>query len=133
MDECLGAPVIRFLSDAGATVERYTDAEPDAVWIPRVAVAGWVILTRDKKMRRHEVERALLVQGGARWVAFTGGKLKVSEFLLFVEQWMPAVIQLLRDRPQPLIVQVNRTEILDCTRDGPPARLKSYRRRSDGQ
>jgi hypothetical protein len=44
----------------------------DRDWIPEVATRGWLILTRDRRIRDHKLELAAVQQYGARLVAFTG-------------------------------------------------------------
>jgi len=47
-----------------------TDPEtPDPVWIPVVAAAGWLILTRDQHIRTRPAEIKAVVDSGARLVA----------------------------------------------------------------
>lgn len=56
VDRSLGKGVVNALRDAGARVEFHDDhfsqdAE-DVEWIPKVSENGWVILTKDKHIRR---------------------------------------------------------------------------------
>lgn len=56
VDRCLGKAVAAALREAGADVrlhdDHFSQGEQDADWIPVVSAHGWVILTKDKNIRR---------------------------------------------------------------------------------
>ena len=62
VDRSLGKQVGRRLREAGATVELHDDhfeeTTKDSVWTPDVTARGWVILTKDKNIRRRGGERS---------------------------------------------------------------------------
>lgn len=75
IDRCLGTDVVpTALRDAGIEIRTYADLYPnnsnvlDEVWIPEVAGLDWVILTKDKNIRRSPVEITAL-----RTVAYRTG------------------------------------------------------------
>src|SRR6266542_7140985 len=65
VDRCLGKAVLKALLEAGARVEKHDDHFPqnaqDEEWIPEVAKRGWVILTKDKNIRRRVGEREAIL------------------------------------------------------------------------
>jgi hypothetical protein len=73
VDDCLGSRVGGALRVAGFKVELHKDhfapATPDAEWMPTVGSWGWVVLTKDKGMRRKPAEIAALK--AARLAVFT--------------------------------------------------------------
>jgi len=42
--------------------------EKDTVWLPQVAAQGWVILTRDRRLRSRPAERQAILDNGAKVV-----------------------------------------------------------------
>jgi predicted nuclease of predicted toxin-antitoxin system len=78
-DRCLGKRVVQALREAGACVEahdnHFAQNEPDESWIPQVAARGWVILTKDKNIRRRAGEREALVTASARIITLTSGNM----------------------------------------------------------
>lgn len=82
VDRCLGKFVAAALRTAGAVVE-YHDAHfhhetEDDVWIPRIAERGWVILTKDKRIRRRPSEREQLIRSSARVFTLSGGNMSAA-------------------------------------------------------
>ena len=79
VDRSLGKGVGRRLREAGAAVELHDDhfaeATPDAVWIPDVTARGWVILTKDKNIRRPRGEREDVLLAGAKVFTLTSGNM----------------------------------------------------------
>jgi predicted nuclease of predicted toxin-antitoxin system len=79
VDRCVGKAVVRALRDAGARVEAHDDHfaqdAPDEEWIPDVATRDWVILTKDKNIRRRAGEREALVTAKARIITLTSGNM----------------------------------------------------------
>lgn len=71
---------VSFPGDPGVTVHKrqrppcpVTDpATPDEVWIPKVAGLGWLIVTRDSRIRDHPAEIEAVRSAGARMVALAG-------------------------------------------------------------
>ena len=93
VDRCLGKGVYNRLRDAGASVEwldgDFSEDAEDVEWIPVVSRRGWVILTKDKRIRRNGNERAAVINSGARIFTLTSGKLKGQHMAdLFVNNLM---------------------------------------------
>lgn len=89
IDRCLGKTVARALLAAGAAVQIHDDHfaqnAPDGLWIPDVAKRGWVILTKDKNIRRRAGEREAVVNAEARIITLTSGNMRGADMAaLFV-------------------------------------------------
>jgi predicted nuclease of predicted toxin-antitoxin system len=80
LDFCLGKTVAEALKAAGATVELHKDHfaqdVEDTTWIPRVAEWGWVILTKDKNIRRRHGEREATLFAQARMFTLSSGNMR---------------------------------------------------------
>ena len=80
IDVCLGKTVADALKAAGATVEIHLDNfaqdVEDTTWIPRVAARGWVILTKDKNIRRRHGEREATLLAQARMFTLSSGGMR---------------------------------------------------------
>jgi PIN like domain len=48
---------------------------PDSVWLERAGREGWVVFTKDKRIRYRIAERAALVGGSVRAFVLAGGNL----------------------------------------------------------
>lgn len=89
VDRCLGKAVARALREAGAIVELHDDyfAQDalDETWIADVARRGWVILTKDKNIRRPRGERESVLTADARIFTLSSGKMRGADMAkLFV-------------------------------------------------
>ena len=83
VDRCLGKDTVpAALRAAGVSVTTYEDLYPgdttieDQIWIPEVTARGWVILTKDKNIRRAPVEIEALRNANARYVCLTAGNMR---------------------------------------------------------
>jgi predicted nuclease of predicted toxin-antitoxin system len=89
VDRCLGKAVATALRNAGATVEVHDDHfaqdATDEAWIPDVAARSWIILTKDKNIRRRPSEREAVLLGSARVFTLCSGNMRGVEMAaLFV-------------------------------------------------
>src|SRR5205823_7286351 len=83
VDRCLGKAVANALRAAGADVQIHDDhfaqAALDEDWIPRVADQGWVILTKDKNIRRRRGEREAVLTANARVFTLSSGNMRGAD------------------------------------------------------
>ncbi len=70
---------VTFPGDAGAVVHRrrrdpcpVSKDAPDTEWIPVVAHAGWLIITRDSRIQERRAEISAVRDAGAKMVALGG-------------------------------------------------------------
>jgi len=118
VDRCLGANVVpAALRTAGVEIRTYADLYPDnpkvqdAEWIPEVAGRGWVILTKDKNIRRLPVEVQALQAAQARYVCLSSANMTgeaQAECLLHHWKTIDGVVA---SRRAPLIVAVTRANV----------------------
>ena len=84
VDESLDSlSVVNALREAGAIVQRLTEhfpkGTPDDVWLTEAGRRGWVVLTRDKRIRYRQLERLALQAAKVRAFVFTGGNVTGSD------------------------------------------------------
>jgi hypothetical protein len=71
---------VTFPGDPGALIKHRerpacavtSPAVPDTTWIPLVAAAGWLIITRDRHIQHHRAEIAAVRDNSAKMVALSG-------------------------------------------------------------
>lgn len=94
----------------------------DVDWIPLVARAGWVVITRDRHIQHRPAEREALVTAGAKMVRLDAGHglNKWQQLEIIVTQWRR--FERLAELPGPWLYRATRTslrkELLNDTRDG---------------
>jgi hypothetical protein len=108
LDESLDSDSIAHaLSEAGARVERLTKHFPkgtsDEEWLALAGKSGWVVLTRDKRIRYRTLERLALMAAGVRAFVFTGGNVTLGETAAVLARSVPRIRALCSREPGPFI------------------------------
>jgi hypothetical protein len=114
VDEWLNSlSVVSALRDAGATVQRLTDrfskGTPDEVWLAEAGRNGWVVLTRDKRIRYRQLERLALQAAKVRAFVFTGGNVTGEETGAILAGSLDRVSKIARADPGPFIYHIGRS------------------------
>src|SRR4051794_33387616 len=77
VDRSLGRKLGIALRAAGWKIElhgdHFPDNTPDEEWLLNVGAKGWVVLTKDKNIRRNEVERHAVVVANVRMFTLPSG------------------------------------------------------------
>jgi myosin-crossreactive antigen len=112
LDESLDSDSIaQALSEAGALVERLTrhfpKGTPDETWLALAGSKGWVVLTRDKRIRYRRLERLALRAANVRAFVFTGGNITVKDTAEALSRAVPRIRRLCR-QPGPFIFHLGR-------------------------
>ena len=111
--EC--AVVAAALEAAGAEVRLHSDYfahdERDEVWLPEVAREGWVILTKDKAIRRRPIERNALIASGARTFVLTSGNMRGDEMAQVLIGHLRRMERVVARTKPPFIAIVTRTAV----------------------
>ena len=111
LDESLDSDSIaEALAAAGAVVERLTRHLPkgaaDSTWLALAGAKGWVVLTRDKRIRYRRLERLALRAAAVRAFVFTGGNVTLSETARILAQALPAIASICAKEAGPFIYHV---------------------------
>jgi len=112
IDRSLGIEPLRTtLMDAGLTVEIHDDHfsrdEEDRVWLQNIGDLGWVVLTKDKRLRYRPLEIAALRQSNARVFVLTAGNLRGVEISAVFSKALPQICQIVRSRTGPYLARVS--------------------------
>jgi hypothetical protein len=83
----------------------------DTTWIPLVAAAGWLIITRDRHIQHHRAEIAAVRDNGAKMVALSGRDAldTWAQLEIVMAQWRP--IEELAEHPGPFIYSISRSAV----------------------
>jgi len=114
VDASLGGKVLaEALRNASAKVEIHNDhfaqGTPDETWLREVGARSWVVLTKDDRIRYHELERLALVSAGVRSFVLTAKGLRATEYAALFVKALPAMRRLLRKHNGPFIAKVTRS------------------------
>lgn len=76
---------------------------PDEVWLTDCGERGWVVLTRDKRIRYRVLERNALQTAGVKAFVFTGGNVSLAQTVAVVLKALPAMARIVEVTPAPFI------------------------------
>lgn len=112
LDHQIGRYVVAdLLRAAGAKVEVHLDHfsgdAPDTQWIPQVAQRGWVLITKDKNIRRNPLERAAYERAGLRGFVATGHDLSGRELGELLVRCVDGMLRRVHKRPGPLMFAIS--------------------------
>lgn len=86
VDASLGGRIVpEALRAAGLAVvahdERFAPGTPDDVWLRESGQRGWLVLTKDKRIRYRQTERHALREAGVGTFVFVGKDLTAAEIV----------------------------------------------------
>lgn len=114
LDESLDSlSLVTALREAGALVERLTDHFPrgtfDEIWLTEAGRRGWVVLTRDQRIRYRYLERLALQTARVRAFVFTGGNVTGSETGAILAGALNRLTRIAQADPGPFIYHIGRS------------------------
>lgn len=103
------------LRKLGARVEIHDDHFPsdatDASWLTEVGSRGWIVLMKDKRVRRIQLEREALLGAGVRAFVLTSGNLTGPEMANIFAMHLRQIARLSVNHPAPFVAGVSRTRV----------------------
>ena len=92
--------------DVVAHDDRFGPGTPDAVWLEEAGRHGWLVLTKDKRIRYRENERRALRRAGVAAFVFVGKDLTGEEIAEALVAALPRMIRTAKRTPRPFIATV---------------------------
>lgn len=106
----MGRALGRRLQVEGLRVEFHDDhfapGTPDAEWLTIVGAKGWIVLTKDTRIRYRPNEKQALMGAGVRAFVFTSGSLSGSQMADAVVEALPEMMKLLASRPGAFVARI---------------------------
>jgi predicted nuclease of predicted toxin-antitoxin system len=106
-------PIRTELINAGLVVEIHDDHfardEEDRVWLQKVGERGWVVLTKDQRLRYRPLEIGALRASNARVFVLTAGNLRGTEIAAVFLAALPLICRILYSRPGPFVARVSQS------------------------
>lgn len=112
IDHCLGTEnVAERLRQQGVDArvmieEGFREDAEDVAWLPVVASRGWVILTKDKRIRRRAIEHDALVASGAGAFILVAGGLGGDAIADAFVRALPTMVRIWHTRTRPFLATV---------------------------
>jgi hypothetical protein len=96
---------------SGGVVEMHDKHFPqrtdDVDWLRFVGQRDWVVITKDKRIRKRPLEREALINAGVRAFVLVSGNLKKDAMAAIFRAAMPAILELIAIQPPPFIARVS--------------------------
>jgi predicted nuclease of predicted toxin-antitoxin system len=107
----MGRKLVTALADAGGRAVTHDSLFPaedtlDEEWLRRAGSEGWVVLTKDKLIRKRPLERAALIAARVRAFVFTGGNVSGVEMAESIIAAMPRILRIIATTPPPFIARI---------------------------
>lgn len=103
-------PIRSVLAAKGLAVEIHDDHfkrdEEDSVWLTKAGQQGWVVLTKDQRLRYRPLEIAALRSSGARVFILVAGNLRGAEIASVFVRALPAMRRILEAHQGPFIARI---------------------------
>jgi hypothetical protein len=112
IDRSLGVEPIRGkLADAGLKLEIHDDHFPrdeeDRKWLQTVGDLGWIVLTKDQRLRYRPLEIAALRASRARVFVLTAGNLRGIDIANAFLDAIPQICRILHSQTGPFVARVS--------------------------
>ena len=113
LDHQIGRYVVaERLREAGAKVEVHLDHfkgdAPDTEWIPELGRRKWVLITKDKSIRRNPLERAAYETAQLRGFVVTAKDLSGSDLGGLLVRCLDGMARRAHKRPGPLLFAISK-------------------------
>ncbi len=106
----MGRAIGRRLQDEGLRAElhdrHFAQGTPDAEWLPAVGKRGWVVLTKDTRIRYRPSEKQALLAAGVRAYAFASGNLSGGQMADAIVKALPKMLKLLATHPRAFVARI---------------------------
>lgn len=88
-------------------IDHFASDTKDEVWLRWVGEKGWVVLTKDRRIRKREAERSALLDAGAVAFVLIAADLKGPQMAQAFVRAYPRMQKMLRDVEPPFIAEVD--------------------------
>ena len=108
-----GKTVPDALREIGASLVLHDDIfpdpeTPDTEWLTKAGLEGWVVLTKDERIRYRPAERATLIASNCLAIVLGAGNLRGVEMAdLFVKAY-PKIVDAAQTGKRPLLLKLGR-------------------------
>jgi hypothetical protein len=123
VDRSLGArDVPDALRTTGVPVEIHDDHfapdTPDTVWLAEIGARGWVVLTKDSRIRRHPLELQALLAANVAAFMLTATDLTGADMGRLLVAAIPRLTAFVRSRARPFIATISRQGLIKVIQGG---------------
>lgn len=86
--------------------DTFESGTPDVEWLPEVGARGWILITKDKHIRKRELELRALRGERVKTFVLTGSTLRGQDQARVLREALPAMVRLLGRRAEAFVARV---------------------------
>ena len=93
--------------------EHFPPGTEDSDWLPFVGKQGWIVLTKDKRIRFNQLEKTAVRRYRVRQFYFSSGNYSGAEMAEILIAAMPEMIRTVRKHEPPFIASISKAGHVD--------------------
>jgi hypothetical protein len=111
-NHCNNRRILAVLQELGVAYESYLDhfqrGMADSEWLPIIGQRGWALLTTDRRIRYHNLERQAVKENNVRMFCFSTNKMNGQEMADALKKSVGKMLQITEQTPPPFIAMITR-------------------------
>lgn len=123
VDRSVGSLTAQVIREHGIPIIRHDDLFPqetaDEIWLQRAGAAGWIVLSRDARIRYSPLAKSVCASAGVALFLLTGGNLTGEAEAAVVARALPRLLRLAARTRPPYIANVRSSGEIVLMEDGP--------------
>lgn len=88
--------------------QHFSPGTPDTAWLPFVGEKGWILITKDKRIRFNDLEKEAVVTYRVREFCFASGNYSGAEMAMMLVVALPEMIRLCGKQAPPFIASITK-------------------------
>lgn len=88
--------------------QHFPPGTQDTDWLPFVGEKGWTLITKDKRIRFNDLEKATVIDYRVREFYFTSGNYSGADMATMLIEALPEIIRLYRKQAPPFIASITK-------------------------
>jgi hypothetical protein len=93
--------------------QHFAPETQDTVWLPVIGEKGWILLTKDKRIRFNDLEKATVIAYRVRKFYFTSGNYSGAEMAIMLVAAIPEIVRLCQKQAPPFIASITKAGKVD--------------------
>jgi len=88
--------------------QHFSPGTQDTEWLPFVGEKGWILITKDKRIRFNDLEKEAVIAYRVREFYFTSGNYSGAEMAAMLIAALPEIIRICEKQPPPFFASITK-------------------------
>jgi hypothetical protein len=94
-------------------LQHFAPGTEDSVWLPFVGQWGWILLTKDKRIRYNQLEKLAVRRYAVRQFYFSSGNYTGAEMAEILTAALPEMVKTVQNYQPPFIASISKSGHVD--------------------